>query len=522
MTSRRRVRAAGSDTHRRITRPLIFGIACTALCVFVAHPAYAEPIAPPGNVAVAPVPAAAQPLIDTSSSGAPLQRPFTPFPASLGPLAASIFAREAQVEGLAQQVDAAQQQVATQVTATNNAYAAWQAAVANTTAATTRAANAAAEEYEHSTELGPLAPYRSDLQQLNLLAPGLLPVPPNAEPAGVDVTTAKQNEQTAYEAYTTALSEQERLQSQASTIQLQFEAQNAVLTDLKTQNSAALAAAEAEQAQIDQNIGAQLRLSVNVDGRRPSPQALEAIAFAMKQLGKPYVFGAEGPNSYDCSGLVWAAYGSAGITLPRIARDQEHATTPIGVDQLLPGDLVFFSTTSNTDWRQITHVGMYIGNGKMIEAPMTGENVKIAPVWWSAFFAATRVVPALGPSTPTSPGRPGGSGSGPTPPTTPPTTPPPGQGPTPPPSSGSPSPSGPPLPTPPPHRPPTTPPPSSPPPSTPPPPPPSSSTPSPSPTDITPSATDTTPASPPADTSSPSDVSPSTSATPLPSGVSPS
>jgi cell wall-associated NlpC family hydrolase len=324
-----------------------------------------------------------------------LHLPFAPFPASLGPLAASIFSREAQVEGLSQRIDGLSVQVTTQVAATNTAYATWQAAVSASNSAADRAVDAAATEYEQSAALGPLAPYRSDLQQLNMLAPGIIPAPPNAEPEAVNLTTARQNEQAAYDAYTAALTQQENLQAEQTSLQLTFETESADLTQLKAQNAEALAAAAAEQDQIDTNLGTQLPISVNVDGQSANPKALAAIAFAMRQLGKPYRFGAEGPRSYDCSGLVWASYRSAGVTVPRIARDQQHATTPISVDQLLPGDLLFFSTTSNTDWRQITHVGMYVGNGKMIEAPMTGENVKIAPVWWSAFFGATRVVPAV-------------------------------------------------------------------------------------------------------------------------------
>src|SRR5262249_9332625 len=139
-----------------------------------------------------------------------------------------------------------------------------------------------------------------------------------------------------------------------------------------------------------------LPLSTNVKGQVANPKALAAVNFALSQIGDPYVFGDEGPNSYDCSGLTWRSYRIAGVTIPRVARYQYHATTPISIQQLLPGDLVFFSTTSRTDWTQISHVGMYIGGGKMIEAPHTGDHVKIAPVWWSAFFGATRVVPAVG------------------------------------------------------------------------------------------------------------------------------
>lgn len=401
-----------------VIRPLAVGIACTALCVFVARPADAATASPrhsatqsvrttsdAGSTELSTsqgVPTGATPVQASggaessgSSSGSSLHLPFAPFPPSLGPLAASIFSREAQVEGLSQRIDELATEVATQVAATNTAYAAWQAAVNTSNAAADRAADAAATEYEQSAGLGPLAPYRSDIQQLNLLAPGIIPAPPNAEPDAVNLTVARQSEQAAYNSYTSALTQQENLQTEQSSLQLTFGTESAELTQLKAQNAEALAAAEAAQDQIDTNLGAQLPIGVNVDGKNANPKALQAVAFAIKQLDKPYLFGAEGPKKYDCSGLVWASYRSAGVTVPRIARDQYHGTTPIGVDQLLPGDLLFFSTTSNTDWRQITHVGMYVGDGKMIEAPMTGENVKIAPVWWSAFFGATRVVPAL-------------------------------------------------------------------------------------------------------------------------------
>jgi peptidoglycan DL-endopeptidase CwlO len=403
-----------------VIRPLAVGIACTALCVFVARPADASTASSKRSVTqsvrttsdvgstnvsstsqdvptgAAPVRASTGAESSDSSSGSSLHLPFAPFPPSLGPLAASIFSREAQVEGLSQRIDELATEVATQVAATNTAYATWQAAVTESNTAADRAADAAAAEYEQSAGLGPLEPYRSDIQQLNLLAPGIIPAPPNAEPDAVNLTVARQNEQTAYNSYTSTLTQQENLQAEESSLQLTFETENADLTQLKSQNAEALAAADAAQDQIDTNLGAQLPISVNVDGKNANPKALQALAFAIKQLDKPYLFGAEGPKQYDCSGLVWASYRSAGVSVPRIARDQYHGTTPIGVDQLLPGDLLFFSTTSNTDWRQITHVGMYVGDGKMIEAPMTGENVKIAPVWWSAFFGATRVVPAVG------------------------------------------------------------------------------------------------------------------------------
>lgn len=101
-----------------------------------------------------------------------------------------------------------------------------------------------------------------------------------------------------------------------------------------------------------------------------------AISFAHAQLGDPYVWGGNGPNGWDCSGLVQAAYRSAGISLPRVASDQYRATTPISRSQLRRGDLVFWS--SNGSASGIHHVAVYLGDGTYLEAPRPGKNVRIS------------------------------------------------------------------------------------------------------------------------------------------------
>ncbi|WP_155369881.1 C40 family peptidase [Catellatospora vulcania] len=97
-----------------------------------------------------------------------------------------------------------------------------------------------------------------------------------------------------------------------------------------------------------------------------------AVAFAYKQLGKPYVWAADGPGGYDCSGLTLAAWRAAGVSLYHQAATQWRETTHISRSQLLPGDLVFYSG--------LGHVAIYVGSGKVIHAPTTGEVVKIASV----------------------------------------------------------------------------------------------------------------------------------------------
>ncbi|MFF8405842.1 NlpC/P60 family protein [Streptomyces sp. NPDC015684] len=102
-------------------------------------------------------------------------------------------------------------------------------------------------------------------------------------------------------------------------------------------------------------------------------KAEKAIAFARAQLGRPYVSGASGPGSYDCSGLTQAAWRAAGVTLPRAARDQAVAGTPVALADARPGDLVFFHEDSS-------HVGLYTGDGTMIHAPEPGAYIREEPV----------------------------------------------------------------------------------------------------------------------------------------------
>jgi hypothetical protein len=133
---------------------------------------------------------------------------------------------------------------------------------------------------------------------------------------------------------------------------------------------------------------------VNLTGGAAAPAALRAVQFALGQIGKPYVWGAEGPDTYDCSGLVQAAYASAGVSVPRVARAQYRATTPVPVGAIIPGDLLFFGPDP-ADIESIHHVGIYLGDGLMVHAPTAGDVVRVAPVWWAEFFGAARVVGAV-------------------------------------------------------------------------------------------------------------------------------
>ena len=114
-----------------------------------------------------------------------------------------------------------------------------------------------------------------------------------------------------------------------------------------------------------------------------SGAAQTVISTAMAQRGKPYVWAASGPGSYDCSGLTAYAYAAAGIRLPHSSAMQSRMGQAVSRDQLQPGDLVFF-------YSPVSHVGIYIGNGQMVHAPTSGDVVKVAPLM-SGFSGARRI-----------------------------------------------------------------------------------------------------------------------------------
>ncbi|GIJ22214.1 NlpC/P60 family protein [Micromonospora lutea] len=140
----------------------------------------------------------------------------------------------------------------------------------------------------------------------------------------------------------------------------------------------------AKRRQIDAEIDRLQRLRLRAYGKggggplRPAPcpasypggPAGEAVTFACAQIGKPYSWGAEGPNAYDCSGLTLAAWSRAGVSLPHNAARQRRVTASVSRDALRPGDLVFY-------YRDLHHVGMYVGDGWVVHASRAGQPVKM-------------------------------------------------------------------------------------------------------------------------------------------------
>ncbi|MCL7427353.1 C40 family peptidase [Streptomyces sp. YS415] len=117
--------------------------------------------------------------------------------------------------------------------------------------------------------------------------------------------------------------------------------------------------------------------------RKPSRAGDRAVRYALRQLGKPYQWGAEGPRTFDCSGLTSRAWDHAGTPIPRTSQEQWARLPRVPLKELRPGDLVIYH-------RDATHVALYLGKGKVIEAPRTGEKIKVSPMAAHPVLGAVR------------------------------------------------------------------------------------------------------------------------------------
>ncbi|MFJ9686394.1 NlpC/P60 family protein [Streptomyces bacillaris] len=120
--------------------------------------------------------------------------------------------------------------------------------------------------------------------------------------------------------------------------------------------------------------------------RPPTRQGGDAIAYAIGQIGKPYVWGAEGPGSFDCSGLTSQAWAAAGRPVPRTSQEQWRQLPKVPVSSLRPGDLVVY-------FPKATHVALYIGDGLVVQAPRPGTRVKVSPIASNPLLGAVRPDP---------------------------------------------------------------------------------------------------------------------------------
>jgi peptidoglycan DL-endopeptidase CwlO len=158
--------------------------------------------------------------------------------------------------------------------------------------------------------------------------------------------------------------------------------------------AAARAAATLRRQQVAAAAAANAVRSQPVSPPAPTPVsgsggAATAVAWAYREIGKPYVWGAAGPNSFDCSGLAMYVWAKAGVYLEHFTGDQWHEGVHVSRSQLEPGDLVFFAYNTS-DPATIHHVGIYIGGGEMIDAPFTGAFVRKDPAFRSDYIGAVR------------------------------------------------------------------------------------------------------------------------------------
>ncbi len=266
------------------------------------------------------------------------------------------------------------------------------------------AAGMPGDEYgSHLHELGDLA----DIQRGN--SPGR-----QAAVRALEIAIAA--ESTATTDVAAAATKAQALAADVVRLDAEMQREQAALTKLEQDNAAQIAAAEQAQNAINQNLSGRYLGGDATDGTYADPRALKAVEYALKQVGDPYVWGAEGPDAFDCSGLVLASYVSAGHTgLPRVSYDQYAVTRDktVQLNALLPGDLIFFAYSAA--WTDVHHVAMYVGDGKMVEAPRSGVPVRVTTVRWSSVYAATRVLgavttparkPVLPPVTPDKPAAP--------------------------------------------------------------------------------------------------------------------
>ncbi|MER5180515.1 C40 family peptidase [Streptomyces sp. NPDC002896] len=157
-----------------------------------------------------------------------------------------------------------------------------------------------------------------------------------------------------------------------------------LIASLKAEQLARLRRAEeAEAARAQQQFLAAGLLS---GSRTPSGSGATALRYAVRQIGKPYQWGAEGPSSFDCSGLTSQAWASAGRAIPRTSQQQWAQLPRVSLRNVRPGDLVIY-------FRDATHVAIYLGNGLVVQAPRPGAKVKVSPIASNPVLGAVRPDP---------------------------------------------------------------------------------------------------------------------------------
>nr|WSW66798.1 NlpC/P60 family protein [Streptomyces sp. NBC_00995] len=175
-----------------------------------------------------------------------------------------------------------------------------------------------------------------------------------------------------------------RQKKERDTVQDRLKQVEGLLATLSADQLAELARLEQEGTDKAQNA---LVASGALSSARPATaEGGAAVRYAIEQIGKPYVWGAEGPDAFDCSGLTSQAWADAGRVIPRTSQEQWRQLRKVPVNALRPGDLVVY-------FPKATHVALYIGNGLVVQAPRPGSRVKVSPVASNPLLGAVRPDP---------------------------------------------------------------------------------------------------------------------------------
>jgi len=208
-----------------------------------------------------------------------------------------------------------------------------------------------------------------------------------------DTFLSNLNAVSAYDAQRTQLMAQyatvlDELRIRQAAADQEVAASDALHTELTKQKALLDEKSAAAKAEVNRLEGAQLDALMSGDLEVPadipaSGRAKIALRYALAQVGDRYVWGAAGPNSFDCSGLMMAAWGAAGVSLPHSSSAQQGSGPRVSEANLQPGDLVFY-------YSPVHHVGMYIGGGRIVHAANPGEGVRIDPLHRMPYVGAVR------------------------------------------------------------------------------------------------------------------------------------
>jgi len=292
---------------------------------------------------------------------------------TIGQVKAQVNSLQAKMDKIGQQYDAANQEYGSAQARLTQVQKQAANAQASYDAARAQLAQVAVSEYENS----------SQTSVLGLLSSGD-PASVLSEASLVLEVAGTHNEEatrflTAAQTLASVREQRQRTEQGVAQIRAQLASQKTSLNKLLASSKATLdSLTTAQQAQVTADTIGGTDSSSGQPGATPmaytgptGTQADKAVAFAYDQLGKPYVYGATGPNSYDCSGLVQAAWAAAGVAIPRTTFEDWDDLPHIPVSEMVPGDLIIYDGEG--------HVAIYVGDGYIIDAPHTGADVERVP-----------------------------------------------------------------------------------------------------------------------------------------------